>query len=288
MKTVGEPFPSSNTASMSLDEYRIANRANWDARVEIHYGSAEYGVDRFISDPGHISDVVRYDKEKVGGVSGRRLLHLQCHIGTDTISWARLGAIATGVDLSEKSIEAARRLSHDSGTPARFVVSELYDAPTVIEEKFDFVYTGAGAICWIPDIRAWAKIVSSFLEPGGTFFMREGHPMMWAMDWEDSGRLTVAYPYFETAEPLAEEEEDTYAGIGKVTSPLNYAWNHGIGETLNALIEAGFRLDRIEEYDECEWQGLAQMVLEEDGKWRLPEGRDRLPLMWSVLATKVG
>jgi len=272
---------------MPLDEYRLANRSNWDARVDLHYGSDEYGISRFISDPDHLSDVVSYDRDKLGDVAGKRLLHLQCHIGTDTISWARLGAEVTGADLSPMSIEAARRLSEESGTPARFVISELYDTPEDIDEKFDIVYTGVGAICWLPDIKEWAKVVASFLVPEGRFYMREGHPMMWALDFDDPEELRVTLSYFETVEPDAEEEHETYAGEGKVSSPLNYGWNHGIGETINALIQAGLRIDRVEEYDECEWQGLAQMVLEEDGRWRLPERRERLPLMWSVLATKV-
>jgi SAM-dependent methyltransferase len=271
---------------MALDEYRRANRANWDSRVDTHYGSDDYGIDRFVSDPTHISGVVRYDSEKLGDISGRRLIHLQCHIGTDTISWARLGATVTGVDLSEKSIEAARRLSQDSATPARFVVSELYDSPRIVGETFDVVYTGVGAICWLPDITEWARVVASFLEPGGVFYMREGHPMMWAMDFE-SEELRVKYPYFETEEPDAEEEHETYAGEGTVGSPLSYAWNHGIGETIDALIRAGLRIDRVEEYDECEWQGLAAMVRGDDGLWRLPDRPERLPLMWSVLATKI-
>ena len=273
---------------MPLDEYRIANRANWDARVDIHYASAEYGIDRYLADPDHISDVVSLDRDRLGDLTGKKLIHLQCHIGTDTISLARLGAEVTGIDLSEKSIDAARRLSADSGTPARFFVSELYDAPTVVPEKFDIVYTGAGAICWIPDIRGWAEVVASFLSPGGRFHMLEGHPMLWSLDWDDTEKLSVIYPYFETEEPDAEIEEGTYAGEGVVTSPLNYAWNHGIGETLTALLDVGFRIDAIEEYDFCAWQGIEQMVLSEDGYWRLPEETRRLPAMWMVAATKVG
>jgi SAM-dependent methyltransferase len=272
---------------MPLDEYRLANRANWDSRVEIHFGSVGYGVDKFASDPEHLSQVVTFDKEKLGDVAGKKLIHLQCHIGTDTISWARLGADVTGIDLSEKSIAAAQELSRMAATPARFVVSELYDSPTLVPEKFDIVYTGVGAICWLPDIRGWAEVVASFLEPGGVFYMREGHPMMWALDWEDTEQLMVTGPYFETAVPLSDVEEETYAGEGILTSPLSYGWNHGLGETLNALIQAGLRIDAVEEYDTLEWQGLAMMVEGDDGYWRLPDQPDRLPMMWSVLATKV-
>ncbi|MEX1125024.1 MAG: class I SAM-dependent methyltransferase [Acidimicrobiia bacterium] len=272
---------------MPLDDYRLANRANWDARVDIHFPSKEYGVDRFASDPTHLSDVVTFDKEKLGDVTGKSLIHLQCHIGTDTISWARLGAEVTGIDLSEKSIAAAELLSRLAATPGRFVVSELYDAPSVVPEKFDIVYTGAGAICWLPDIDGWARVVASFLDPGGVFYMREGHPMMWALDWEDMERLSVTLPYFETPDPFAEVKEETYAGDGVVVSPLNYTWNHGIGEILTALLDAGFRIDAVEEYDFCDWQGLDQMVQGDDGYWRLPDRPERLPLMWSVRATRV-
>jgi SAM-dependent methyltransferase len=272
---------------MPLDDYRLANRANWDARVEIHFPSVEYGVDRFASDPTHLSDVVSFDKEKLGDVGGKRLIHLQSHIGTDTVSWARLGADVTGIDLSEKSIEAARELSRLAATPARFIVSELYDSPSVVPEKFDIVYTGVGAICWLPDIEAWAEVVAAFLDPGGVFYMREGHPMMWTIDWEDTERLVVTEAYFETVEPTVEIEEETYAGDGVVASPLNYGWNHGMGQTLAALLHAGLRIDAVEEYDFCEWQGLAQMVQGEDGYWRLPNRPELLPLMWSVLATKI-
>jgi SAM-dependent methyltransferase len=271
---------------MPLDEYRLANRANWDSRVEIHFGSVGYGVDKFVSDPTHLSHEVSFDKDKLGAVEGKRLIHLQCHIGTDTISWARLGAEVTGVDLSEKSIAAAHELSRIAATPGRFFVSELYDSPTVVPEKFDIVYTGCGALCWLPDIEGWARVVASFLDPGGVFYMNESHPIMWALDWEDMDRLSVTEPYFETVEPVAEVEEETYEGVGVVASPLNYSWNHGVGEILTALLNNGFRLDAIEEYDFCAWQGLNQMILGEDGYWRLPEGRNRLPLMWSVLATK--
>jgi SAM-dependent methyltransferase len=268
-----------HTGIVPLDPYRQANRDNWDSRVDIHHGSAGYQVSRFIDDPGHLSDVVRFDMGKLGPVAGRRLVHLQCHIGTDTLSWARLGAETTGIDLSPLSIEAAQRLSAESSTPGRFLVSELYDVPAVLPETFDIVYTGVGAICWLPDIRGWAEVVAGLLEPGGVFYMREGHPMMWAMDFESDDGLRVKYPYFETSEPDA--------GDGVVTSPLSYVWNHGIGETLDALIRAGLRIDAVEEYQECEWQGLESMVVGPEGRWVLPEGPDRLPLMWSVLATRV-
>jgi SAM-dependent methyltransferase len=271
---------------MPLDEQRLTNLANWDARVDIHYQSDEYGVSRFNDDPGHLSDVVAFDRGKLPDLSGRTLVHLQCHIGTDTISLARLGAEVTGVDFSENAIAAAKQLSESSGTPARFVVSELYDAPATLGETFDVVYTGVGAICWLPDIRGWAEVVASLLRPGGILYIREGHPVLWALDWDDPDRLVLEHPYFE-GQPTEWEDSDTYAGVGEVSSPKTFDWNHGMGETLTALIDAGLRIDRVEEYDFCEWQGISQMVLGEDGRWRLPDRPERCPLMWSVLATRV-
>ena len=272
---------------MPLDHHRETIRANWDARVEIHYASDDYGVERFVSDPEHLSGVVRFDRERLPDVSGKRLLHLQCHIGTDTISWARLGAEATGVDFSTKAIAAARRLSSDSATPARFVLSELYDAPSVLPETFDIVYTGVGAINWLPDIRGWAQVVASFLQEGGIFYMREGHPIIWALDYErEDDQLVIKYPYFEQSEPLSFSEESTYAGDGVLSSPLTYDWNHGIAEVLQALIDAGFRIDQVEEYDALEWEAGPVNQLGEDGRYRIAEDRGRLPVMWSVLGTR--
>ena len=221
-------------------------------------------------------------------VSGKRLIHLQCHIGTDTLGLARLGAEIMGVDFSTKSIEAARRFSTECGTPGRFVVAELYDAPSVLPETFDVVHTGVGAICWLPDIQAWAEVVSSFLDKGGFFYMRECHPIVWAMDDErDDDLIVIERPYFEQSKPLEWSEDVTYAGVGQLADPVSYDWNHGRAEVLQALINAGLRIDGIDEYDSLEWPAGPINTLGEDGRFRLAEGRERLPLMWSVMATKL-
>lgn len=273
---------------MPLDRYRRANRANWDSRVENHYGSAIYGLDRFIDDPNFVGEVVSFDAERMPDVSGKRLIHLQCHIGTDTLGLARLGAEVTGVDLSPESIEAARRFSAECGTPGRFIVSELYDAPAGLPETFDVVYTGVGALCWLPDIQGWADVVSSFLNKDGFFYMRECHPIVWALDYErDDDLIVVKYQYFEQSKPMQFSEEETYAGDLPLSSPVIYVWNHGVAEVLQALIDAGLRIDRVEEYDSLEWEAGPVNHLGEDGRFRLADGRERLPVMWSVLATKV-
>jgi SAM-dependent methyltransferase len=269
-----------------MDDFRRANRANWDDRVPIHVDSPEYRYRDFIEDQLHISSVVAFDAERLGDVAGKTLLHLQCHFGTDTLSWARLGAEVTGVDFSEPALDAARRLSEESGVPGRFVLSELYESPKVVEERFDIVYTGVGAINWLPDIRRWAEVVAGFLRSGGTFYMREGHPLLWSLDWRDDRQLLLRFPYFETEDPVPWDDEATYAGEGTIRHTRTYEWNHGLGEIVTALLDAGLRLTALEEHRTLEWQGLPHME-EHGGRWRLPDGQaDLAPLMYTLVAVK--
>ena len=272
---------------MPIDEHAAANRANWDDRVAIHWGPDGYAAEAFAADPEAISDVVALDRAALGDVTGKRLLHLQCHFGKDTLSWARLGASVTGVDFSEPAIEAARRLAGLAGIEAHFVVSDLYDAPGVLDGELDVVYTGVGAINWLPDVAAWARVVAHFMAPGGVFYMREGHPVLWSLEWRDDGMLVIRHPYFETAEPVAWDDDTTYAGTGTVAHTRTYEWNHGIGEVFGALTAAGLRVTDLHEHRECEWQGVPAMERGDDPWWRLPEDRrDLVPLMWSIRAEK--
>ncbi|NQV07102.1 methyltransferase domain-containing protein [bacterium] len=273
---------------MAIDEFKAANRDNWDDRVAIHWGPDGYDAPGFIADPGRITDVVAFDSAHLD-VAGKRLLHLQCHFGMDTLSWARLGADVTGVDFSEKAIEAARRISAESGTPGRFVLSELYGAPANLSGQFDVVYTGVGAINWLPDIQGWAQVVAHFLGPGGVFYMREGHPVLWGLDWRDDGStdLQIRFPYFETPDPVPWDGATTYAGSGTLDHTRTNEWNHGIGEVFSALTSAGLEVTTLTEHRSLEWQGLPHMTLCEDGLWRLPPGqRDLVPLMFTVSARR--
>jgi SAM-dependent methyltransferase len=275
--------------AMPLDQHRRANRANWDDRVPIHWESPVYDVAGFVADPTRLSDEVAFDAPFVGDVRGKRLLHLQCHMGKDTLSWARLGAEVTGIDFSEPAVAAARRLSAESGTPGRFLVAELYDAPAVLPETFHVVYTGVGAVNWLPDIRRWGEVVARFLAPGGLFYIREGHPVLFSLDWRQDEALLVRYPYFETAEPIVDDDPNTYAGPGTVEHARTYEWNHGLAEVIGALLDAGLVLVSLQEHREMAWQGLPQMTRGEDGFWRLPQTqRDLVPLMYSLVARRPG
>ena len=277
---------------VSLDEYREANHASWSERVAGHWKSDAYDAPGFIADRQRISGVVRFDRHYLGDLDGRTLLHLQCHFGMDTLSWARLGADVTGIDFSEEAIAAAQRMSAESGTPGRFVVSELYDTARALGgEQFDVVYTGIGAINWLPDIVGWGEVVAGLLKPGGTFYVREAHPTAWALrsPIEDpyDETLVLEYPYFEVIEPIAWDAVESYQGSATLENTMTYEWNHGLAEIMGSLTSRGLTIDLFEEHRFLEWQGQHHMELDEDGKWRLPaHQRDLVPLMYSLRAKK--
>jgi SAM-dependent methyltransferase len=275
---------------MPLDEHRRANRRNWDARVPAHLAPGGYDTDWLLAEPTRISGVVRHDEPHLGDLAGRRVLHLQCHIGTDTVSLARLGAHVTGLDFSPAAIAAAADLSRRAGVDVRFVESEVYDAPAALGgETFDVVYASVGVLNWLPDIAGWARVVARLLAPGGRLVLRESHPMLYTIDERrEDDLLVVTHPYFETAQPLRWEDPSTYGNPdATIEHAVTYEWNHGLGETVTAVIDAGLRLDALLEHRELEWQMLPQQVQDADGRWVLPEGRDRLPMMFTLVATRV-
>jgi SAM-dependent methyltransferase len=273
-----------------MDEYRRANRANWDDRVAAHTGSREYGIDRYASDPDHISAVVRFDQPRLGDLTGVRGVHLQCHIGTDTVSLARLGARMTGLDFSPAGIAAARCLARDAGADVTFVESDVYAAADVLEPgSYDLVYTSIGALCWLSDVRGWARVVASLLRPGGRLFLRDGHPMMMATgDVRDDGLLVLAYPYFERVDPTRWDDGTTYVETDVVIDHgTSYQWSHGIGETVTAVIDAGLRLTALVEHDSAPWPTYPGQVSEDEhGEWRLTEAPWRLAQTFTLEAVK--
>jgi SAM-dependent methyltransferase len=226
----------------------------------------------------------------VGDVAGKSLLHLQCHFGIDTLSWARLGARVTGADLSPAAIALASDLAVELGFPeARFVESNVYELPERLEGTFDVVYTGRGAINWLPDIRMWARVVAHFVRPGGIFYIVESHPVFNVFENEGvaPGELVVRYPYFEHPDPLTFPVHGSYADPeADVGDQTEHGWDHGLGEIVTALIDAGLRIDLLEEYAYLEW--AADFLLEgDDGRWRLPPTfTGELPLSFALRASK--
>jgi SAM-dependent methyltransferase len=272
------------------DDWRSTNLANWESRVPLHTGPNGYDLASF-DEPDHLSSVVRYDLPRLGRLDGLDVVHLQCHIGTDTVSLARLGARSTtGLDFSPLALEAARALAQRAGADVEFVESDVYAAVEALgAQRFDVVYTGIGALCWLPDIRRWADVVAGLLRPRGRFFMREGHPVLWAIcDPRPDRLLVLEYPYFETSGTVFVEEE-TYAGEGTVSAPESVIFNHGLGELFTALTSVGLTVTALEEHREVQWNPLDDAMIPSpdfEGEWMLAEGRDRMPLTYTIQAVK--
>jgi len=235
---------------------------------------------------------VRYDLPRLGDIANLDVVHLQCHIGTDTVSLARLGPRSvTGLDFSPSAIAAARDLAARTAADAAFVEGDVYDAvATLGTQCCDVVYTGIGAICWLPDIRRWAAVVAGLLRPGGRLFMREGHPMLDTLsDTRPDDLLVVHYPYFETA-GTAFTEESTYGGAGVLSAPQGVSFNHGLGEVFTALTDAGLTVTALEEHREVPWNALGDAMVESaeyEGEYVLAQNPERLPLTYTIQARKL-
>jgi 2-polyprenyl-3-methyl-5-hydroxy-6-metoxy-1,4-benzoquinol methylase len=272
------------------EDYRSVNRANWDERAPAHAVSPDYAVDHLLADPTALSRVVSFDRPRLGDLAGVRGLHLQCHIGTDTLSLHRLGATMTGLDFSGASIAAARRLAEQAGAQIEYVQAEVYRAWDVLSpSSFDLIYTGIGALCWLPEIRGWAEVVAGLLRPGGRLFLREGHPMLWALaDARSDGLLVVDYPYFERPEPEIWDEGGTYVQTDAVFSHnVTHNWNHGLGEIVTALLDQGMRLTMLVEHDSVPWESLpGQMSRDDQGEWRLADRPWRVAQSYTLQAIK--
>ena len=242
-----------------MDDYRDVNRANWDERAAAHAASPDYSVARFTDDPAFLSEVVTFDLPRLGAIEGLDAVHLQCHIGTDTVSLARLGARVTGLDFSAPALAEGRRLAAAVGVEVEFVESDLYGAVEALGgERFDLVFTGVGALCWLPDVKRWAEVVAGLLRPGGRLFIREGHPVLWSLsDPRPDGVLALEHPYFEQVEPTIWDEGGTYVETDVVfTQTVTHEWNHGLGEIVSALLAAGMELTALEEHDSVPWDAL--------------------------------
>lgn len=270
------------------DAARQANQENWEDRVPLH--ETAYGLDAF-DDPDHLSDVVRHDVVVLepflpsSSLSGLDLCHLQCHIGTDTVSLARAGARVTGVDFSPSALGVASALANRVGIAARWVETDVLDARGAVDGDFDVVYTSIGTITWLRDLDRWAAQISGLLRAGGTFFIRDGHPALYALD-ENAPDLTTRYPYFGDGRAQQWDEESTYVGDGKVAHPRTYEWPHPLSEILGALLGAGLRLLHFDEGRMLPWQFSDRMV-DVPGGYAWPDAeRNLLPCTYTIIARK--
>jgi SAM-dependent methyltransferase len=263
----------------------------WDERVPIHLTSNFYDVDGFRSGRDHLRG---FETDEVGQVRGKQLLHLQCHIGTDTLSWARRGAVVTGVDFSGAAVAAARVLASDLGLEpdqARFVQADVYDAPQALNgQRYDIVYTGLGAIGWLPDLARWARTAASLLVPGGFLYLTEFHPVGQCLGPDGSA---FAEDYFQ-AGPIAVNEPGTYADPAAATRHnQSFEWQHTLGDVVSAVAAAGLRLEFLHEFDFTLFKHVPTMVRCPDTSgtadssrsvFRLPDGVPRVPLLYSLRA----
>ena len=270
-----------NEMSREQERHMDADRLWWNERTPVHARSDFYDVEGFKR--GKLT-VTSIERKELGEVAGRSLLHLQCHFGLDTLSWARLGAKVTGVDFSDEAIGLARSLSRELGIEAKFVLANVYDLPEVLEGKYDIVFTSYGVLSWLPDLPQWARVVAHFLKPRGTFYMVEGHPIVDVFDAE----LRPRFPYFHSPKPFEylPDGQGSYADPGTPCTSPNYQWQHSMADVVNALISAGLRIDFLHEFPYAPWSMLTQMKQGDDGWWRLPEGQDSVPLLFSVEASK--
>ena len=249
--------------------------------MDIHAASKEYDLEGFLAGKNSLQ---RIELEKIGDVSDKKLLHLQCHFGLDTISWARLGAKATGVDFSDTAIELAREIAKKTDVDTEFVCSNIYDLPENHDGEYDIVFTSYGVLCWLNNIDRWGEIIAHYLKPGGRFLIVESHPFMWVFD-DNSEELGVKYSYWHQDDPLNWEDEGTYADAeAKITNKKSYEWQHTVSDVLNALIKAGLTIDEVDEFPELVWAYTPASKKVDDEWFRIPG--DPLPQCWSVLASK--
>jgi SAM-dependent methyltransferase len=275
-------------ADVDPAEYVSVNRRNWESRVGIH--EQAYRLGRYVADPTLISPVVAFDLPRLGDIAGLDTVHLQCHIGTDTLSLARLGAHVTGLDFSPSALAVARSLAAECGQAIDFVEAEVYDAVEVLgPEQHDLVFTGIGALCWLPDVDRWAEVVSALLRPGGRLFIREGHPMLWALcDPRPDQLLVVEFPYFQIDQGTTFDETASYVDHeGELASPLTIQWNHGLAQIITAVLAAGLELVSLDEHQSVPWNAAGDAMVElPNGEFQLRDRPERLAATYTLQAVK--
>ncbi len=265
---------------MDTLEYLQHNRRAWDARLSVHLRSEFYGVEAWKQSGGiSLTDI---ELREVGPVQGKSLLHLQCHFGQDTLSWARLGAQVTGCDFSEPAIVEARRLAEELSLNATFVCCSLYDLPKHLKGHFDIVFTSYGVLGWLPELEGWAEVIAHFLRPGGVFYIVEFHPVLWMFD-EELQRIKYAY---HNAGAIESELSSTYADRSVPLSGREYGWNHSLSEVINPLVRRGLQLEFLNEYPYSPFDCFANTVRGADGYYRIRGFEDLIPMLFSLRARK--
>ena len=262
-------------------EWFSENQKHWNERVDAHLGSALYDMEAFRAGKCSLKPA---ELESLGDVRGKKLLHLQCHFGQDSISWARRGAEVTAVDFSSEAIKAARALNEEVGSNVEFIECNVYDLEAHLDlaakGQYDIVFTSYGTIVWLPDLDRWATVVSRYLKPGGTFFIADFHPVIQMLDWE--GDFGFMYSYFNVGTPYKEQTEGTYADREAEVNGTEYFWNHNFAELFGALMQQGLKVEEFKEYSYSFWDCFPDLVKGEDGWYRFSKFGDLLPMMYSL------
>ena len=262
--------------------YFKTNKETWNKKVALHAKSAMYDVESFKKGKSSLN---KYELDELKDVKGKSMLHLQCHFGQDTLSWSRLGAKCTGVDISDEGINLAISLNKELGYDAKFVCCNVYDINNYISDKFDIIFTSYGVVGWLPDLTKWANLISSRLIKGGTFYMVEFHPIVWMFDYLE-GKPLLKYPYLNK-DVIYEEYEGTYADKDAKIISKEYGWNHGLGEVVSSLIAAGLKIEFLHEFEESPYNVFPELKETKSGMYKLQEGKDLFPLVYSIKATKL-
>jgi SAM-dependent methyltransferase len=268
-------------------KYFKTNLRRWNELVEINAKSKFYDLDGFKSGKSSLFPI---EREEIGNVDGKTLLHLQCHFGMDTLSFARLGAKVTGVDFSDKAIKLARQLSEELNIPAKFIKANIYDIPDILHDKFDIVFTSNGAIGWLPDLYKWAEIIDYCLKPGGTFYITENHPFGNLIDEKYDNAFQVGYDYFNDGKPYRFDEDDgAYVDPNiKLQNFETYDWFHPMGDVINSLLKVNFELEFLHEFPFSFFQIHPDMKQNKETKyWEFQTLKHSVPMIFSIKAHKI-
>lgn len=264
---------------MDLKAAFDANRALWNARVPHHLASRMYDMEGFMAGKNSLTDL---ELQLLGDVKDKRILHLQCHFGQDTLSLARMGAEVTGLDISDAALAEAARLTEKLGLKADWVLSNVIDHVPALDGRFNIIFTSYGTIGWLPDLKPWAANLKRYLKPSGRLVFAEFHPVVWMFD---NDFTHVQYSYFNH-EVIVEEEQGSYADREAPIATKSYGWNHDLGEVMSALLEEGFILERFTELDGSPHDSFANTVRGPDGLFRIKGLEGMIPMVYGLSMRK--
>lgn len=261
------------------ENYIAINKACWNAKTKSHLNSKFYDVEGFLKGKSSLNDI---ELQLLESVMGKKILHLQCHFGQDSLSLQRMGAQVTGVDLSDEAIKSAKRLNETLQLNAQFVCCDIYELSNYLNDTFDIVFTSYGTIGWLPDLNRWAKLINRYLKPNGQFVFVEFHPVVWMFD---NDFKTIAHRYFKS-DAIIETESGTYADKTANISTKTITWNHALSEVITALLSQDLKLVTFQEYDYSPYDCFEETIEAMPGKFRIKHLSNTIPMVYALVAEK--